>query len=281
VTLPEAHTDEGRAGLAALLADPVHALVALDFDGTLAPIVADPTAARAHPQAVPALARLAQHVGGIAVITGRPAAVAVEYGGFAGVAELAGLVVLGLYGLERWDAATGWVVSPGAGEGVARARAELPTVLAAAGAPEGVWVEDKGSALGVHTRRAADPEGALLALREPLTTLAGRHELVVEPGRMVLELRPPGVDKGAALIGQARELGARAVLFAGDDLGDLAAYDAVEQLRREGIPGVTVCSGSTEVTELAARADLVVPGPEGVVTLLTDLADHLADHLAP
>ena len=40
-------TADGRAGLAALLADPARALVGLDFDGTLAPIVADPAQARA------------------------------------------------------------------------------------------------------------------------------------------------------------------------------------------------------------------------------------------
>jgi trehalose 6-phosphate phosphatase len=276
VTLPEPVTAEGRTGLAALLADPAQALVALDFDGTIAPIVDDPAAARAHPQAVPALASLAPHVGALAVITGRPAALAVEYGGFGGVAELAGLVVLGHYGLERWDASSGAVVAAGVGSGVAGARAELPSVLAAAGAPAGTWVEDKGSAVAVHTRRTEDPDAALAVLGGPLRELAVRHDLIVEPGRMVLELRPPGVDKGAALLAYARECGARCVVFVGDDLGDLAAFDAVEQLRAEGVPGVTVCSGSTEVTALAERADLIVDGPAGVVTLLADLAHILS-----
>jgi trehalose 6-phosphate phosphatase len=61
----------------------------------------------------------------------------------------------------------------------------------------------------------------------------------------------------------------------GDDLGDLAAFAAVEQLRAEGVPGLLVCSGSTEVTALAERADLVVDGPEGVAALLSALADEL------
>src|SRR2546422_145119 len=79
---------EGKAGLDALLAAPGRAVVALDFDGTLAPIVDDPDQARAHPGAVPALSRLAPRVGSVAVITGRPAALAVRYGGFAGVPGL-------------------------------------------------------------------------------------------------------------------------------------------------------------------------------------------------
>ncbi|RSS34659.1 trehalose-phosphatase, partial [Streptomyces sp. WAC05858] len=46
--------------------------------------------------------------------------------------------------------------------------------------------------------------------------------------------------------------------------------------REEGVPGVLVCSGSTEVTELAQRADLVVDGPAGVVELLSSLADAVS-----
>ena len=72
--LPRPATPEGRAGLDALLARPGQALIATDFDGTLAPIVADPRAARPLPGAVPALRRLARVVGTVAVITGRPAA---------------------------------------------------------------------------------------------------------------------------------------------------------------------------------------------------------------
>ena len=63
---------EGRAGLAALLAAPARALIALDFDGTLAPIVDDPTQARATAAAAAALHQLAGLAGTVAIITGRP-----------------------------------------------------------------------------------------------------------------------------------------------------------------------------------------------------------------
>jgi trehalose 6-phosphate phosphatase len=158
---------------------------------------------------------------------------------------------------------------------VAAARRELPEVLAAASAPAGAWAEDKGHALAVHTRRAADPELALSRLRGPLEALAARTGLAVEPGRLVIELRPRGMDKGAALTALATERASQSVLFCGDDLGDLAAFDAVRALREAGIPGVTVCSGSAEAARLAAEADLVVDGPDGVVTLLNALADVL------
>lgn len=272
---PTPATQAGREGLEALLARPGKALIGLDFDGTLAPIVADPEQARAHPEAVPALAALAPKVAAVAVVTGRPAGVAVRNGGFAGVPGLEHLVVLGHYGAERWDAVTGTVTAPAPHPGVASARAELPGLLDRVGAWQGTWIEEKGRAVAVHTRRADDPGAAFEALREPLADLATRHGLVVEPGRMVLELRPPGMDKGVALLEYAREIGAESVLYAGDDLGDLAAYTAVDKLRAAGTPGLLVCSGSEEVTELRERADVVTDGPSGVVRLLRALAERM------
>jgi trehalose 6-phosphate phosphatase len=268
--LPEPGTPEGRAGLAAILDDPGRALIALDFDGTLSPIVPRPDEARAHPAAVAALGRVAAVAGTLAVITGRPAAEAAKLGGFGSVP---GLIVLGHYGLQRW--ADGRLDSPAADPGVTAARAELPGLLAAADAPDGTRAEDKGHAVAVHTRQAADPQAALDQLRAPLTELAARHGLSVEPGRMVLELRPRGMDKGQALKTLISERHSRAVMYVGDDLGDLAAFGAVRALRATGIPGLTVCSGSAEVSALAAEADLVVDGPDGVVALLNALADQL------
>jgi trehalose 6-phosphate phosphatase len=273
--LPTPVTPAGRDALEAILGRPGRAVVALDFDGTLAPSVPDPEQARAHPEAVAALASLAPRIATGGVFTGRPAAVAVEYGGFAGVPGLEHLVVLGHYGAERWDAATGAVTAPPPHPGVAAVRAELPALLDRVGAAQGTWVEEKGRAIAVHTRRATDPQAAFESLRAPLTDLATRHGLIVEPGRMVLELRPPGMDKGVALREYVRDTNAEAVLYAGDDLGDLPAFDTVEALRADGTFGLLVCSGSTEVTELAKRADLVVDGPVGVVRLLGTIAEYV------
>lgn len=276
-SLPTPMTQAGRDGLDAILRRPTGAVIVLDFDGTLAPIVADPEQARAHPDALPALAALAPEVASVTVLTGRPAGVAVRLGGFAGVPGLEHLVVLGHYGTERWDAVTGTVSAPAPHPGVAAVRAELPGFLERFGASQGTWIEEKGRAVAVHTRRAADPQAAFEALREPLADLATRHGLIVEPGRLVLELRPPGMDKGVALHEYVRETGATSVLYAGDDLGDLPAFAAVEKLRQNGVPGLLVCSGnsSEQVTQLAERADLVVDGPAGVVRLLAAVASRL------
>jgi trehalose 6-phosphate phosphatase len=275
-TVPfEPRTPTGRWALQRLVADPSQALIALDFDGTLAPIVSDPAAATAHPQAAETLARLAAVVGHLVILTGRPAAVAVRLGGFESVAGLKRLVVLGQYGAERWEAGRGVVGIPAAPAGLSAARRELPSVLARADA-SGADIEDKGAALAVHVRRMTDPEGAMARLRDPLQRLARRCGLRLEPGRLVLELRPRGVDKGRALRSILTETGARTVAYAGDDLGDLAAYDAVEEVRAHGLAGLLLCAGSAEVSELAERADIVLDGPAAVVGWLRQLADRIA-----
>jgi trehalose 6-phosphate phosphatase len=267
--LPEPRTPGGQAGLSALIARPSRALIGLDFDGTLAPIVDDPATARADPAATAALRRLSGLAGTVAIITGRPAADAAE---FAGLAAAPAVIVLGHYGSERWE--NGTLTSPPPPPGLAAAKSGLPGLLA--GADPGTYVEDKGSAVAVHTRRAADPEAELERLRPPLTDLASRTGLAVEPGRFVIELRPAGSDKGRALRDLAAQRSAAAVMFCGDDRGDLPAFLAIRALRAEGTPGLAVCSGSAEVPDLAAEADLVVDGPPGVVRLLSALADAFA-----
>ncbi|WP_103528574.1 trehalose-phosphatase, partial [Streptomyces sp. SM12] len=273
VSLPVPDTAAGQDGLAAFRRSPRRALLAVDFDGTLAPIVPDPEQSRAHPDVLPALALLAPRIGTVAVVTGRAADTAVRLGGFADATGLDTLTVLGAYGAERWDAATGETRTPGPHAGVMAARAELPAVISACVPSGQAHIEDKGGALAVHTRRAADPQAALDALRRPLTELAARHALGVEPGRYVLELRPPGIDKGAALAELVRERDPSVVLYAGDDLGDLPAFETVRRLRADGLPGVRILSASAEVPELAAVADLTVDGPQGMAALLAALAE--------
>jgi trehalose 6-phosphate phosphatase len=270
-SVPVPGTAGGKAGLSALLTYYAGALIAVDFDGTLAPIVEDPAAARATPAATAALARLAELAGTVAIVTGRPAADAAS---FAGVAAAGDVIVLGHYGRQRWE--RGRLSSPEPPPGLSQARAELAVVLAAARAGEGTFVEDKGEALAVHTRRAADPQAELDRLRAPLAGLAARTGLALEPGRLVLELRPPGTDKGAAIVELAAERGPSATLFCGDDLGDLPAFAAVRELRGKGTPGLLVCSASAEVPDLIAEADLVVDGPDGVAALLAGLAEAFA-----
>ncbi len=267
-------SDAGQAGLQAILREPRRALLAFDYDGTLAPIVDDPTRAIPLPEVVDKLAGLTRYVGTVAVVTGRPARVAVDLTSLDEFEAAGDLMVLGHYGLERWDSVGGLqTVRPVAG--LQAAREALPALLESVGLKD-ADVEDKGLSLAVHVRRLADPESALEALRDPLRGLAQRCGLTAEPGKKVIELRPEGMDKGQALRRIVEDADARAVAFTGDDLGDLAAFEEVDRLRATGVPGLLVCSGSTEEHALATRADIVVDGPRGVSDLLTGLLERLA-----
>jgi trehalose 6-phosphate phosphatase len=73
MSLPAPLSATGGRVLQAIIDAPSDTLIATDFDGTLAPIVDDPAQAYADPRAVAGLGRLGEHVGAIAVITGRPA----------------------------------------------------------------------------------------------------------------------------------------------------------------------------------------------------------------
>jgi trehalose 6-phosphate phosphatase len=213
------------------------------------------------------------------VVTGRPAEQVVALGRLDEVADElpAGsrLLVRGQYGHERWDSTTREVSRPPVPAGLAAFHEELPGLLADAGAAD-AFVEEKGLALAVHTRRLADPAAAFGRLEPRLSDAAERHGLALEPGRLVLEVRAPGMHKGHALRQLVAEADAGAVVFAGDDLGDLEAFEAARSFRDQGLPVLLVCSGSTEEQALADVADLVVDGPAGMVVLLSRLAADAA-----
>lgn len=274
--LPQPATTAGRDALQSLLTAPTRALMCLDYDGTLAPIVDDPEKAWPVSGATGAIRRLAGSVGAVAIVTGRPAPLAASLLGLT-QKEPANLVVLGHYGLQRRSSGGDVTVADWFDAGqIDAVRDELPALLRDVRAPDGVVIEDKGQSLAVHVRRTTNPEDAFALLREPLTALAGAHGLRLEPGRMVLELRPEGVDKGVAVSRLAAELAATTVCYAGDDLGDLAAYDALDQMRADGVVALKIWVGSDEVPQLKDHADLVMAGPAELVKFLNDLARTLA-----
>src|SRR3954447_25883988 len=186
-------SEVGEQKYAALVRAAAQTVVGLDFDGTLAPIVEDPSEAHIHPEAGTVLAALAEQVLAVAVVTGRPARQALDLGGLEQVGNAIGdagkeLYLFGQYGNERWSSTRRRVVSPRPRAGLATFERELPRLLRRADAAE-AYVEDKGLAIAVHTRRLPDPPGAFERLLPLVRDLAERHELIVEPGRNVVEIR--------------------------------------------------------------------------------------------
>jgi trehalose 6-phosphate phosphatase len=266
---------DGEQRYAALVEVAGSAVVGLDFDGTLAPIVDDPDSAHIHPDAPGVLLDLSSVVRAIAVVTGRPARKVLALGGLDEVGREIGetgreLLVFGQYGFERWTSTSRRVVSPRPPQGLSGFLRELPQVLRDADTSD-AFVEDKGLAIAVHTRRLADPVAAFERLEPGLRELAERQGMVVEPGRNVIEARSPGMDKGTVVRDLAKDQEAGGFLFAGDDLGDLEAFAAVEDLRERGLPTLLVCSASDEENALLRRSDVVVKGPHGVLDLLRRL----------
>jgi trehalose 6-phosphate phosphatase len=256
--------------LDAFVAGDGHTWLGLDFDGSLAGIVDDPAAARILPAARDALARLVGHVGGIAVVSGRPAAFLAEQVGVAGV------TYAGIYGLERWEAS-----SPGGRvvlDPLVADWSPIVTRLAdeAEAALPGVFVERKGAvAVTLHWRTAPELGGAAQSWAEAAATRRGLH---LVPGRMAAELRPPvPVDKGTTVAALAR--GARVAAFAGDDAGDLPAFAALRDLGLAGGLGTAITIGvrSDESPAGISAQDVVVDGPEGLAVLLGALADAFED----
>jgi trehalose 6-phosphate phosphatase len=243
--------------------------VLVDFDGTLAPIVDDPTEARPLPSVVDVLQRLARRYRRVAVVSGRPAGFLVEQLGLGrgAASHDPSVVASGLYGLE-W-AGSGGVVHTRPEAEQWRDVVDRVEREARAAAPPGMLVEHKGLTVAFHWRTAPDQAGWARSFAEEA---ARESNLELHPGKMNIELRPPlPADKGTVVAELCRDLGA--ACFAGDDRGDLTAFAALDRLATRGMVTCKVAVASAEVPpELSAAADLIVDGPAGVVALLEWLA---------
>jgi len=234
-------TDEGRAG------------VLLDFDGTLSPIVARPELARIRDGARDAIARLVGRYAVVAIVSGRTGDQLRDLVGIEGVRLAA------LYGLAE--------SAPDLPEQLVAA------VRAAAAGIVGTRVEPKGGSVAIHFRAADDPVAVHAELVEALSPIASDAHLELLPGKMVLELVPAGrpLKEGAVerIVAEER---LDAVLYAGDDVADLRAFEALDRLSERGVRTLKVAVHGRETPlALTDAADVVVDGPAGLVTLLRGL----------
>ncbi len=245
------------AGLEDVAATP-RLLVAVDFDGTLAPIVDDPAAARPLAPSMDGLHQLAQVPGTeVAVISGRARAL---LPGLLG-GDVTDLHLVGSHGAEGVGA------DPSA-EGTLElndaARKRLSNLLRslqqiAAEHPQ-IALEVKPTGIAVHLRGASERTSALVAteIEDGPATWPGVHLL---RGKQVLELTVISTDKGRAVEALRKMYHATAVLFVGDDVTDENAFASL----RAGDFGIKVGGGATAA---AAR----VADPTAVSDLLLVLA---------
>ena len=248
----------------ALTAPGTRAGLVMDFDGVLSPITDDPASSRLLDGAHDVLAALAQRLELVALLSGRPAAFLAER------VTVPGVRLLGSYGVERWQDGVVHVL-PEVDRWrpvVQAARRDLEQAFAATA---GLLVEDKGLAVAVHWRRADDPVAAQQRVSALVAEIAGRTGLHPEPGKMVLELRPPlRQDKGTALRRVVESADLDVVAYAGDDRGDLPAFAVVREVGGHAL----VVHGPDIAPEVAAVPGAVAfDGPPAFLAWLRRLAD--------
>lgn len=251
------------AVLGALSDSAAEAGVFCDFDGCLSPIVPDPDQARPVRGASSVLTRLARRFAVVAIVSGRSAA------DLARRMRAPGVRLIGLHGMEEIRNGVVTVVpdAEAARDAVGRAASRLEDALRGI---RGAALERKGLALAVHFRRASDPVEAERIASPLVVQAAAEAGLAVVPGRRILEVRPmEGGDKGDAVRRVIAEHGLRAGMVAGDDVGDLPAFGALEGLRVAVRVAVASAESPTALTE---RADVVVGSPHEFVGLLRRLA---------
>ncbi|MGY1694118.1 MULTISPECIES: trehalose-phosphatase [unclassified Geodermatophilus] len=241
------------AGLAAALTElaarrPL--LVATDYDGVLAPLVDDPSAAVPSPGVDEALARVAAAAGvTVALVSGRGVDDLRRVSGLAGPYRF-----VGSHGAEYGGPLTGEL----AGRRDAVAERMAPLVAAVPGAR----LEVKPASVAVHVRQVADRAAAAALLAE--AGAAADPSLTQKPGKDVLELAVTDADKGSAVTRLREDLGAAAVVYLGDDVTDEDAF------RRLGPADVGVKVGDGETA-----AGHRVTDPAAAVAVLRLLADLL------
>jgi trehalose 6-phosphate phosphatase len=252
-----------------LRADPGHAAILCDVDGTLAPIVEDPAAAAVPTDTREVLAALADRYRVVACITGRRASAARRMVG------LDRLTYAGNHGLE--------LLRPGEVEPSLDPALDHRGSAAVSFAQRLDWdrlsavglrVEDKGPIQAIHWRGAAVPT---IAEHEAgkIAELATREGLVPHFGRMVLELRPVAeIHKGVAARRIVETTGVSRALFGGDDQTDRDAFAALRELERDGVLERAICvavASPEGPPELQREADAVVSGTEDFRDLLRRL----------
>lgn len=223
----------------------------LDIDGTLIEIAPSPDAVVVPPGLPDLLARLSARTGGaMALLTGRDIATVDR------LFAPARLPVGAVHGALLRDA-SGRIIGDPPDPALAGVRSRLAAFVAAHPA---ALLEDKGIAVAMHFR--ADPElapDAEAAVRAAVAAAGG--SLVVQPGKMVFEVRPAGADKGAALAAFMRSPGfaGRRPMAVGDDLTDESMFAAAVTLGGRALRVGTPAEGappSAADTAFAAPADV-------------------------
>lgn len=237
----------------------------MDFDGVLSHITDDPAASELLPGTEKILAGLATKLSVVALLSGRPVAF------LAARATIPGVELHGSYGLEHLTDA-GVEVVPEARQWMKAVEEATQTVHQQLDGVEGIHVEDKSLAVAVHWRLAPDQAGALKRITPLIEDVMRTYGLRHEPGKFVEELRMPlDQDKGTALQRIIGTKNLHTVAYAGDDRGDLPAFEA--SIAAGGY--TLVVDGPDMAPEVSEIAGAHFDGPEDFQSWLRQLDNAL------
>lgn len=261
--------EEIQEKLAPLKAEPGRAVVLLDLDGTLAPIVSSPGDVSVPPPISRLVRRLSHIYMAVGIVSGRTAN---EARRIVGHSELA---YIGNHGFETMVPGHAIVVCDEAQPWIGKIRELSESGSVEEMTEAGVWLEDKAATLSYHYRRAADPDAAHEYIYKEIVPRAEKLGLAVSKGRMVVEIRPPvEINKGVSVGHLLDRLEARRAVYVGDDTTDIDALKELKKRKRRKnsiMIGVGVISKEMPA-ELPRYCDLMVSRVNGVETLLEILA---------
>jgi trehalose 6-phosphate phosphatase len=227
--------------------------ILLDVDGTLSPIAERPELARLVTGTDAVLSRLVERYRVVAAISGR------TQDQLERLVDVEGVRLIGSYGLRPGSVPADLIA----------------VVLAAADQVEGAWMETKGATIAVHYRATPDATSAGRELEQRMGEIADQAEMALLSGKHVVELVPAGFPLKEGAVERIIESDAlHAALYAGDDIADLLAFEALDRAHADGrlehVVKVAV-HGAETPEDLVAAADIVVEGVSEMVDLLATL----------
>lgn len=245
-----------------------------DVDGTISHLAPSPDLAEVTPRSRELLETLS-HLVLVALVSGRDTPDLLR------MLRLPNVVYISLHGLAWWIAGTE-DLAPEARDYRAYTQ-EAVAELGYLKRIDGLVLEVKSVGLALHYRGAVNARSARAQILRGVASSPAASRFTVQEGIKVVELRPPiGITKGIAVRRLVDRFGLRGLIYLGDDLTDLDAFDEVRRLRQSSdLAGFSLGVRHSEAQEAVIDlADYVLDDVEGVEWFLSEVAAYLQQHAA-
>ena len=241
--------------------DPAGTALLFDIDGTLAAITEDPDETMVEERVVDLLGRLSERYGLVALVTGRAMDRSHEMLG------TDAFPIAAVHGMHmRWPDGEEWL-DPAAAE--ARPQLEIAVQMART---VGWRFEDKQASVALHFRHMNDPEGTARQMKSQIVTVLDPRLVTIYDAKQAVEIRPHGGSHKGDAVERLLERGEgiNRVLYAGDDMTDVDAFERLDSLATEALK--VAVGGDETPAAVTGPADLTIDGVPAMHALLEQLA---------